>query len=135
MNKLIMLTVLVASLAIGAYGVQSVFAQEEGTVAGIVFSTDQMLIVIVLGIGAGFLTAYQGYRTTKNDWDTLKFFDGVIMAVLGSVPLAIGSALQATQLGVFEYVMIFFASLGIGMTINRARKKTVGSNEVKAPGT
>jgi len=132
MNRLLLAGVLIGIISIVSFGLTSVYAQEEGTLdlGGIEFSTDSMFVVVLLGIGAGFLTAYQGYRTTAADWDTLKFFDGVIKAVLGSVPLAIGSALTQTQLGVFEYVMIFFAALGIGVTITQARKKTIGSNVI-----
>ena len=98
-------------------------------VQGIEFDTTQAGIVIILGVGAGFLVAYQGYRTTKEDWDTLKFFDGVIYAVLGAVPLAIGTAIIQTNLGIFEYVIVFFGAVGIGSQIQKTRKSTIPSNE------
>jgi len=93
------------------------------------FDMEQSVTVVGLGIGAGLLLAYQGYRTTKADWDTLKFFDGVIMSVLGSVPLAIAASATSTELDMFGYVLVFFAALGIGQQITVTRKKTVPSNE------
>ena len=122
--KALLLGTIVATLALG---LNSVFAQEEAQ-DEFVLDANQSIIVVLVGAFAGLLTAYQGYRTTKENWDTLKFFDGVIMAILGSVPLAIGSAITQTQLGVFEYVMIFFASLGIGVQIKYTRQPTVPSN-------
>jgi len=91
-------------------------------------TTAQSAYVILLGIGAGTLVAYQGYRTTNQDWDTLKFFDGLIMSVIGSVPLAIGAAITQTQFGLFDYAVIFFAAIGVGVQISKTRKKTVPSN-------
>lgn len=130
MNKMLVLGLLIGIVSIGMFGIQSIFAQENGdTNEGLEFATGDAGIVLLLGVGAGFLTAYQGYRTTNKDFDTLKFFDGVIMAVLGAVPLAIGAAMTQTNMGIFEYVMIFFAALGIGNQITKTRAKTVPSNE------
>jgi hypothetical protein len=104
------------------------FAQEEITESPLDgIAPEQALIVVLLGVGAGFLTAYQGYRTTPEDFDKLKFFDGVIYGIIGSVPLAIGSAMTV-ELDVFGYVMIFFAAIGVGGQIRKTRQKTIPSN-------
>lgn len=94
-------------------------------------NTEQSIIIVLLGIGAGALLAYQGYRTTAEDWDSLKFFDGLIMSVLGSVPLAIGAAITSTELNIFGYVLIFFSALGLGQQFLASRKKTIPSNTTK----
>ena len=122
--------VMIAAM-IGLMANQYVLAEEHGEEATdpiVEFNTGQAATVIFLGIGAGTLAAYQGYRTTKADWDTLKFFDGLIMSVLGSVPLAITAAVINTQLDLFGYVLIFFAALGIGNQITKTRKTTIPSN-------
>ncbi len=95
---------------------------------GIVIDEKQSLTVLGLGVLAGVITAYQGYRTTKEPWDTLKFFDGLIMNVIGSVILAIGAAVTQTELNVFGYVAVFAGAMGIGVQINYSRRKTVPSN-------
>lgn len=102
------------------------YAQEP---VDIVLDTNQMVIVVGIGFAAGVLQAYQGYRVTKEDWDTLKFFDGIIKNTLASIPLAITAALTQTDMNLFTYVTIFFAATGIAVQYSYARKKTVGSNE------
>ncbi len=117
---------LVGMIAFMSY--EYAIAEEHEEEAEPLIDTDQATMVILLGVSAGVLAAYQGYRTTKADWDTLKFFDGVIMSVLGSVPLAITAAATGATLDLFGYVLIFFAALGIGNQITKTRKKTVPSN-------
>ena len=124
-------SVIMIAAMIGLMANQYAMAQDaeaEDTDPVVEFNTGQSATVILLGIGAGTLAAYQGYRTTKADWDTLKFFDGLIMSVLGSVPLAITAAVINTQLDLFGYVLIFFAALGIGNQITKTRKTTIPSN-------
>ena len=123
------IVLLVAMVGYMGYNEVVVAQDENGDIANVSgFNTEQSITVILLGVGAGVLLAYQGYRTTSDDWDTLKFFDGVIMSVLGSIPLAIGAAATSTTLDVFGYVLIFFAALGIGQQISVTRRKTIPSN-------
>ncbi len=127
--SIVMLVAMVSFIGFNEYALaedHEVAEEEAAEATGI--NTEQAATVLLLGIGAGVLTAYQGYRTTKADWDTLKFFDGVIMSVLGSVPLAIAAAATGAQLDMFGYILIFFAALGIGNQITKTRKKTVPSN-------
>ena len=86
-----------------------------------------MLIVIVVGGLAGLVTAYQGIRTTAEKFDRLKFFDGVLMAIIGAVPLAVMASYDVIELNVFGYVIIFFAAIGVGVQITKTRKKTIPS--------
>lgn len=102
-------------------------AEPVEIIKGMEINSNQAITVVVIGIVAGFLVAYQGYRTTPDDFDALKFFDGVIYAVIGSVPLAIGTAVTV-QLDVFGYVTVFFAAIGIGSQIKQSRKTTIPTN-------
>lgn len=122
---------LVAVLALSALISMDYALAQTGTDVPFVINETQAGIVIGLGIGAGFLTAYQGYRTTNEDWDTLKFFDGVIEHTLGAIPLALAAAVSQTSFGLVEYAIIFFAAIGVGVQINYSRKKTVESNATK----
>ena len=106
------------------------FAQ-SANIEAFEFDTTQSITIILIGCGAGLLVSYQGYRTTTDDFDTLKFFDSVIKSILVSVPLAITSALTYTHLGIFEYVLIFGASMGFAWQIRKTMKPTLSSNEAK----
>lgn len=100
----------------------------QGQAESMTFNSTEMATVILIGIAAGFLNAYQGYRTTPDDFDTLKFFDGVIKASLSSVPLAIGAAVAQTELNLFIYALIFFAAIGISVQWTKSRQTTIPSN-------
>lgn len=116
----------IAALA-GFVTLDFAFAQQMEVVEGVQINSDQAITIVVIGIAAGFLVAYQGYRTTPEDFDPLKFFDGVIYSVIGSVPLAIGTAVT-TDLTVFGYVSIFFAAIGVGSQIKKTRQRTIKAN-------
>ena len=116
-------------LVVGSLGISQKAYAQTIDVSNIAVDTQQGLIIVGLGIGAGFLVAYQGYRTTKKDWDTLLFFDGVIKAVIGSVPLAIVGAMSQSSFGVVEYTIIFFGAMGISHQIKKSTQKTVPSNQ------
>lgn len=111
----------------GFVTLDSAFAEQTKLVQGVDINSDQAMTIVVIGIAAGLLVAYQGYRTTPEDFDKLKFFDGVIYAVIGSVPLAIGASLTV-NLDVFGYVTIFFAAIGVGSQIKKTRQKTIPTN-------
>lgn len=124
MNKYKKISLVLIIAMIGLVGIgQTSYGQNVDALANI--SSEQSIIVVVLGIGAGALVAYQGYRTSSEDWNTLRFFDGLIMSVIGSIPLAIGAAISQTELNLFGYVAIFFSAIGVGYQITQTRKKTV----------
>lgn len=126
--KMMLLTfaIIGSMLIIPQFG--NAFAQTVD-VAGIEFDTTQSVTIIVIGVSAGLLVAYQGYRTTSKDWDTLVFFDSVIKSTLISIPLAVASAITQTHLGIFEYVTIFGASMGFAWQLRKTLKPTIPSNE------
>lgn len=121
----------------GTIGCQDIILAQTPNVA-IQMTSSEMITVVVVGALGGLLHAYQGYRTGKEDFDKLKFFDGVITCIISSVPLAIGAAVQQTASGqplnVFTYVLIFFASIGLGFQIQQTRKSTIPSNQPAPPG-
>jgi len=114
-----MLVVLVGTLGI----MNMAYAQEELRLVD-----EQTLKIILVGTLGGLLMAYQGYRTSKEEWDTLKFFDGVLHTVIVSVPIALGAALTQTDLSLYGLVLVFFASIGAGSQLMEARTKTIPSN-------
>lgn len=126
MNKLTKLGLLCIVAFTTLLTSEQAFSQELDGI-GIKINTEQALIVVLIGIGGGFLTAYQGWRTSPDSetWSTLKFFDGVIQHTIAGVSLAIGAAISQTEFGLFGYVMVFFAAIGAGVQINYSRKKTV----------
>lgn len=136
MQKYTKIAIVLLIIFAGTIGIQNiVFADAPGI--AIQMSSSEMATVVLVGAIGGLLHAYQGYRTGKEDFDKLKFFDGVITCILSSVPLAIGAAIQQTASGqplnVFTYVLIFFASIGLGFQIQQTRKSTIPSNQAEPP--
>jgi len=126
MNKLTKLGLFVIVAFTALMATDQAFSQELDNV-GFQINETQAGIVILLGIGGGFLTAYQGWRTSPENetWSTIKFFDGVIQHSIAGVSLAIGAAVSQTEFGIFGYVMVFFAAIGAGVQINYSRQKTI----------
>lgn len=119
---------LVIVSAIGYYGIA--YAQNETQVVvtdpDIAISGNEVVIVLVGALG-GLTSAYLGYRKkhseTKAPFEFTKFFDRVIMAVITSVGLAIGSAVGLVELNLFTLFMIFVASLGTSELIMEIRNR------------
>ena len=125
-NRLVMFGIF-SLIAVAMIGVDQANAQSI-SMDGFEINAEESAIVIGLGLGAGILVAYQGFRTTPEDFDGLKFLDGVIKNTLASVPLAIGAAVAQTELNVFVYAIIFFAAMGISTQYSYSRKKTIPNN-------
>src|SRR5574338_1236126 len=103
------------------------FAQDVTLSPGIELNTGQVINVIIIGGVAGLLVAYQGYSKSPNDFDSVRFVNGVLNAVLASIPLALATALT-TDLNAVGYVNVFFASAGLGGIISKARQTSISSN-------
>ena len=89
-------------------------------------------IVILLGLAAGLTTAYLRMRAARakaiadgKEWkfDATRFIDRVVMAVLASIPLALGAAADIVTLNAFTMIMIYLASLGSSELILELREK------------
>jgi len=134
MNVLFLIAVLVFIPA-------TAFAQENETVpleeppldVDIEFTSAEG-IVIGLGALAGITTAYLRMRKSRSDalakgeawtFDGTRFIDRVIMAVIASIPLAIGSAANIIVLNAFTMVMIYLAALGSSELILEIRSKNL----------
>ena len=89
-------------------------------------------VVILLGLAAGLTTAYLRMRAGRakaladgKEWkfDATRFIDRVVMAVLASIPLALGAAADIVTLNAFTMIMIYLASLGSSELILELREK------------
>jgi len=90
----------------------------------------QEAIIIGTGFLGGLTIAYLGYREAKEKnpkltFENTRFFDRVLLAVLVSVPLAIGSAQDLIAINFFTLWMVYGTSLGTAEVIMRLRKKHV----------
>ena len=111
------------------------FAQEAGTDIPLdveIEFTDAEGVVIGLGALAGVTTAYLRMRAARakaieagQEWnfDATRFIDRVLMAVIASIPLALGSASNIIVLNAFTMVMIYLAALGSSELILELRNK------------
>ncbi len=95
---------------------------------GLTLSTNQVVIIIGIGSLAGLVKAWQGYDKSPNDFDLLKFVNGVRDNILVSLPLALGAALAMPDLHAVGYVMIFFAVMGGAGLGKKIRQTSIPSN-------
>jgi len=112
------------------------FAQDNETEPALAdvpieFSTGEILIIVV-GAFAGLTTAYLRMRKSRSDaiakgeewkFDATRFIDRIVMAVIASVPLAIGAAANVIVLNPFTIIMIYLAALGSSELILELREK------------
>lgn len=133
MNKQLLLVVLIVGIAIGLTSFGGVFGQEEASDIPIAFTAQEVIIVAVGALG-GLTTAYLGYRKAKNDdpkivFDTTRFLDRIIMAVIPAVGFAIASSANLLEISAFSLYMVFTASLGTSELIMELRhRNTLKSN-------
>jgi len=124
----VMIIALVLTATIGYLGIA--YAQNETQV--VITETDiaiggNEIVIVLVGAFGGLTSAYLGYRknhsATKEPFEFTKFFDRVIMAVIASVGLAIGSATGFVELNLFTLFMIFVASLGTSELVMQIRNR------------
>lgn len=118
----------VAALAIGTATTQTAFGQSIQITDNLALSTDQVIFVIGIGALAGAIKAWQGYDKSPNDFDLLKFVNGVRDNILVSIPIAFGAALALPEIHAVGYVMIFFAVIGGASFAQKARQTSIPSN-------
>ena len=84
----------------------------------------------MIGIGAlaGGIKAWQGYDKSPNEFDFLKFVNGVRDNILVSIPIAFGAALALPEIHAVGYVMIFFSVIGAASFAQKARQTSIPSN-------
>lgn len=92
-------------------GIDSAYAQES-SISLTDISFDQEGIIIVIGVSAGLITAWQGFSKTNTPFNVRKFMDRVIASVIVSVGIAMASFATQTETGLFMYVLVFFAAMG-----------------------
>ena len=116
-----------AVVAIMVTGTGLAFGQETPEEPEIVFNEFQIAI-IGIGIAAGFVTAYNGWRKSQNGdnpekFVLTKFLDRVFIAALGSIPLAIAESVNVLKLDLFGAWIVFAAALGTTELIMEIRNR------------
>jgi len=116
---------ILAIVAVSVSGIGLAHAQTEEP--EIAFSEFQ-LVIIGIGVLAGLVTAYNGYRKSQNGdnpepFNITKFLDRVFMAVLGSIPLAIAESANIIKLDLFGAWIVFAAALGTAQLIMEIRTR------------
>ena len=126
-TKFLILFVVAAS-AMGVVSTQTAFGQSIQITEDLTLSTNQVITVIGIGALAGAIKAWQGYDKSPNDFDLLRFVNGIRDNVLVSIPIAFGAALAIPELHAVGYVMIFFSVIGAASFAQKAREKSIASN-------
>ena len=119
---------IVAASAMGLASTQTAFGQSIQITEDLTLSTNQVITVIIIGALAGTLKAWQGYDKSPNDFDLLKFVNGIRDNILISIPIAFGAALALPDLHAVGYVMIFFSVMGAAGLAHKAKEKSIPSN-------
>ena len=119
--------VFILLLIIGFIGIQTAYAQTIELVEGINLETDQVIVILVLGVLAGITRAFinkqtkpststTGTDTPKAEPEKNQFFKNIITCVLATIPLGFTAAMSV-DINLFGYIVIFFASYGGGAAI------------------
>ena len=122
MNTKFVILLLVAATTIGTAATQTAFGQSIQITEDLALSTNQVIFVIGIGALAGAIKAWQGYDKSPNDFDLLRFVNGIRDNILVSIPIAFGAALALPELHAVGYVMIFFSVIGAAGFAQKARK-------------
>ena len=128
MNKQFFAVFIIASFAIITSATNLAFGQSIQISEGITLSTDQVVFIIGIGALAGTIKAWQGYDKSPNNFDLLRFVNGVRDNILIAIPIAFGAALTMPELHAVGYVMIFFAVIGAAGFAQKSREKSIPSN-------
>ncbi len=123
MRKTALAMFAIIALTVSTTGLASAQTEEPE----IAFSEFQ-LAIIGIGVLAGFVTAYNGYRRSQNGespepFNITKFLDRVFMAVIGSIPLAIAESANIIRLDLFGAWIVFAAALGTSELIMEIRTR------------
>ena len=119
---------LIAAIVIGATSTQTAFGQSLQITEGVELSTEQVVFVVIIGSIAGLVKSWQGYDKSPNNFDLLRFANGVRDNILISIPVALGTALTMPDMHAVGYVMLFFTVMGAAAFVQSARKKSIPSN-------
>lgn len=128
MNKRFFAVLIIASFAIGITATNTAFGQEITITEDIGLSTTQVAFVVGIGALAGTIRAWQGYDKSPDDFDLLRFVNGIRDNILVAIPIAFGAALAMPELHAVGYVMIFFAVMGAAGFAHKAKQTSIPSN-------
>ncbi len=128
MNRKYLAVLIMVAASIGALSTQTAFGQSIQITEDLALSTDQVIFVIIIGAVAGAIKAWQGYDKSPNDFDFLRFVNGIRDNILVSIPIAFGAALALPELHAVGYVMIFFSVIGAASFAQKARETSIPSN-------
>jgi len=121
MNWKSKLSIVLVAVFLVTIGFQS--AQAQSVLANL---TDaQTLYIILTGLVGGLLLAYQNERTHPTGLGYLGFVDTALRSVIVTIPIALASALTQTDLNLFGYVIVFFASIGATVQLQQVRQATI----------
>ena len=128
MNKRFFAVLIIASFAIGTTATNTAFGQEIAITEDVGLSTTQVVFVVGIGALAGTIRAWQGYDKSPDDFDLLRFVNGIRDNILVAIPIAFGAALAMPELHAIGYVMIFFAVIGAAGFAHKAKQTSISSN-------
>jgi len=114
---------IMASLQLPAYA-------QTGSI--VVNLTDaQTVEVIAVGVFAGLVMAFQQERTATTPVSAFAFLNLAVQTTIVSIPIAIASALTQTNLNLLGLVLVFFASIGATVQLQKLKQPTISASARK----
>jgi len=121
--------VMVAIFAIMASLQLPAYAQTGSIVVNL---TDaQTVEVIAVGVFAGLVMAFQQERTATTPVSAFAFLNLAVQTTIVSIPIAIASALTQTNLNLLGLVLVFFASIGATVQLQKLKQPTISASARK----
>jgi len=87
------------------------------------------LAAIVVGILAGFITAYLAYQASTEKWDNKKFVPALLTSIIAAVAISVGLGIEVNSLQ--NAVIVFLAASGT----EYMRNKIAAATKTTKPGT
>jgi len=85
---------------------------------------EEQLSIVIVGVIAGLLTAYQGFSKSGKPFVLRLFLDRTITAIIASLGIAIASVVVEEPVTLFTLVLVFLASVGAATFALKGRIKT-----------
>ena len=121
-------TAILASImlvAIGGLAFAQGAAHPEPEEPGLTY--EEQLSIVLVGVLAGLVTAYQGFSKSGKPFVFRLFLDRTVTAVIASLGIAIASVALGESVTLFTLVLTFLASVGSASLILRNRKITTAT--------
>lgn len=91
-------------------------------------TNNQTVAVVIIGTLGGVVVAYQSLE--GKPFDVRVFINTILHSAIATIPIALASAVTQTSLGLLGLTLVFFASIGVTVTLGNIRGTPVVSTAI-----